>query len=64
MTIQEARVKGRKLHSALHRLKIQFEKKQIQLKKALRDLQKVCPHDLGRDENGIQVCAACRKEFE
>lgn len=63
MTIREAKYRGKKLHCAIHRLRMQFEKKKFQLEKALRDLQKVCPHGVVRDENRIQFCEACGKEF-
>lgn len=63
MTTREAKYRGKKLQIAIHRLKTQFEKKKFQLEKALRDLQKVCPHDLVRDEDHQLVCVACGKGF-
>jgi len=64
MTIHEARVKGRKLLLQLRKLKRAYANQIFHHEKALRDLQRYCPHDLVRDEERIQHCAICGKEFD
>lgn len=59
MTIQEARVKGKKLRLAPHRAKVIFAKRKAGFEQAIRDLQRTCPHDLNEEH-----CAACGKEFD
>ena len=64
MTIHEARVKGRKLLLQKRKVERNYNKQKFHLNKALRELHRHCPHDLVRDEDHIQYCAACGKEFE
>lgn len=64
MTIHEARVKGRKLLLQTRKVKRNYLKQQLYLAKEIRALQRHCPHDFVRDEERIQYCAACGKEFE
>jgi hypothetical protein len=64
MTLHEARVKSKKLLLQLGHLKKTYNNQLQQHRKALKDLQKNCPHDLVRDEERIQHCAICGKEFE
>lgn len=64
MTIYEARVKGRKLLLQLRKLKRNYANQLLYHNKTLRDLQRHCPHDLVRDDERIQYCAVCGKEFD
>ncbi len=64
MTIHEARVKGRKLLLQERRITKSFKKQMFHHDKAVKELQRHCPHDLVRDEERIQHCAICGKEFE
>jgi hypothetical protein len=64
MTIHEARVKGRKLLLQQRKIKRNYLNQQRHLDKTLRDLQRHCPHDIVRDEERQQYCAACGKEFD
>ena len=63
MTIHEARVRGRKLLLQARRAERNYKNQKFHLDKARRELQKQCPHDVVRDEERVQYCAACGKEF-